>query len=235
MKTLIIIPAFNEAENLVKFIDTLENDYTQYDYVIINDGSTDDTASVCAKHHYNVVNLPINLGIGGAVQTGYKYALRQGYDAAVQMDGDGQHDPKFLDEMVKVLENDNVDLVVGSRFVNKEGFQSSAARRTGINILSALGWIFTGVVLKDITSGYRLGNRKIINLYAEDYPFDYPEPEAMVMAAEYGMKIREYPVIMLERESGKSSITLKKSVYYMIKVSIAMLVRRLSLGFRRGK
>ena len=235
MKTLIIIPAFNEAENLVKFIDTLENDYPQYDYVIINDGSTDDTASVCAKHHYNVVNLPINLGIGGAVQTGYKYALRHGYDAAVQMDGDGQHDPKFLDEMVKVLENDNVDLVVGSRFVNKEGFQSSAARRTGINILSALGWIFTGVVLKDITSGYRLANKNMIRIYANDYPADYPEPEAMVMASVHGCKIKEYPVIMRERENGTSSINLKKSVYYMVKVSIAMFIRRLSMGVRRGR
>lgn len=235
MKTLIIIPAFNEAKNLVKFIDTLEKDYPQYDYVIINDGSTDDTAKVCAQHQYNVVNLPINLGIGGAVQTGYKYARAHGYEAAVQMDGDGQHDPQFLDGMVKVLENKEADLVVGSRFVNKEGFQSSAARRTGINILSILAHMFTGVTLKDITSGYRLVNERMINIYAEDYPADYPEPEAMVMASVHGCRIKEYPVIMRERENGKSSISLKKSVYYMVKVSIAMFIRRLSMGFRRAR
>lgn len=235
MKTLIIIPAFNEAKNLVKFIDTLEKDYPQYDYVIINDGSTDDTAKVCAQHQYNVVNLPINLGIGGAVQTGYKYARAHGYEAAVQMDGDGQHNPQFLDGMVKVLENKEADLVVGSRFVNKEGFQSSAARRTGINILSILARMFTGVTLKDITSGYRLVNERMINIYAEDYPADYPEPEAMVMASVHGCRIKEYPVIMRERENGKSSINLKKSVYYMVKVSIAMFIRRLSMGFRRAR
>ena len=233
MKVLIIIPAYNEAGNIVNFIDTLINDYPQYDYVIINDGSEDDTDKVCAEHGYNVVNLPINLGIGGAVQTGYKYALKHGYDMAVQMDGDGQHDPQFLAGMVDIIERDEADLVVGSRFVNKEGFQSSASRRTGINILSILALIFTGVRLKDITSGYRLVNDRLIRIYANDYPFDYPEPEAMVMASVHGCRIKEYPVVMRERMSGKSSINMKKSVYYMVKVSLAMFIRRLSLGFRR--
>ena len=233
MNVLIIIPAYNEAGNIVNFIDTLINDYPQYDYVIINDGSEDNTAKVCAEHGYNVVNLPINLGIGGAVQTGYKYALKHGYDMAVQMDGDGQHDPQFLAGMVDIIERDEADLVVGSRFVNKEGFQSSASRRTGINILSILALIFTGVRLKDITSGYRLVNDRLIRIYANDYPFDYPEPEAMVMASVHGCRIKEYPVVMRERMSGKSSINMKKSVYYMVKVSLAMFIRRLSLGFRR--
>ena len=233
MKVLIIIPAYNEAGNIVNFIDTLINDYPQYDYVIINDGSEDNTAKLCAEHGYNVVNLPINLGIGGAVQTGYKYALKHGYDMAVQMDGDGQHDPQFLAGMVDIIERDEADLVVGSRFVNKEGFQSSASRRTGINILSILALIFTGVRLKDITSGYRLVNDRLIRIYANDYPFDYPEPEAMVMASVHGCRIKEYPVVMRERMSGKSSINMKKSVYYMVKVSLAMFIRRLSLGFRR--
>lgn len=233
MKTLIIIPAYNEAGNIVKFIGTLRNDYPQYDYVIINDGSEDNTGKICAERGYNVVNLPINLGIGGAVQTGYKYAYKHDYDVAVQMDGDGQHDPQFLDGMLKLIESGQADIVVGSRFVNKEGFQSSATRRTGINILSFLGWIFTGVRLKDITSGYRMVNKHMIKIYANDYPADYPEPEAMVMASVHGCKLVEYPVVMRERESGKSSINLKKSVYYMIKVSLAMFIRRLSLGFRR--
>lgn len=230
---MIIIPAYNEAGNITNFINVLENDYPQYDYVIINDGSEDATAKVCAEHHFNVVNLPINLGIGGAVQTGYKYALRHDYDMAVQMDGDGQHDPQFLEGMIELMEREGADLVVGSRFINKEGFQSSATRRTGINILSTMAWIFTGVRVKDITSGYRLVNRNLIRLYANDYPFDYPEPEAMVMAAVHQFRIKEHPVVMRERMSGKSSINVKKSVYYMVKVSLAMFIRRLSLGFRR--
>lgn len=233
MKVLIIIPAYNEAGNIANFINVLEKDYPQYDYIIVNDGSEDATAKICAEHHFKVVNLPLNLGIGGAVQTGYKYALRHDYDMAVQMDGDGQHDPQFLEGMIELMEREDADLVVGSRFINKEGFQSSATRRTGINILSAMAWIFTGVRVKDITSGYRLVNKNLIKLYANDYPFDFPEPEAMVMATVHQCRIKEYPVVMRERMSGKSSINVKKSVYYMVKVSLAMFIRRLSLGFRR--
>lgn len=234
-KVLIIIPAFNEAENITKFIDTLIQDYPQYDYVIIDDGSEDDTGVICDQNGYNVVHLPINLGIGGAVQTGYKYALRHGYDIAVQMDGDGQHDPRYLDEMVAHIENNEADLVVGSRFVTKEGFQSSATRRFGIGFLSLLGQFLTGVRLKDITSGYRMVNKELITLYSMDYPSDYPEPEAMVIAAIAGFRLKEHPVIMRERENGVSSINLKKSIYYMIKVTMAMVIRRLSLGVRRAK
>lgn len=234
-KVLIIIPAFNEAENITKFIDTLIKDYPQYDYVIIDDGSEDDTGVICDQNGYNVVHLPINLGIGGAVQTGYKYALRHGYDIAVQMDGDGQHDPRYLDEMVAHIENNEADLVVGSRFVTKEGFQSSATRRFGIGFLSLLGQFLTGVRLKDITSGYRMVNKELITLYSMDYPSDYPEPEAMVIAAIAGFRLKEHPVIMRERENGVSSINLKKSIYYMIKVTMAMVIRRLSLGVRRAK
>lgn len=235
MRTLIIIPAFNEAENIVRVIDNLIKNYPQYDYVVINDGSTDNTSFICAEHNYNVVNLPLNLGIGGAVQTGYRYAREYGYDIAVQMDGDGQHDPVFLDEMCKLIESGDADVVVGSRFVNKEGFQSSATRRVGINFLSVFGKILTGNRLKDITSGYRAVNKQLIELYAEDYPFDYPEPEAMVIASIWGYRIEEYPVIMKERVGGNSSITARKSVYYMIKVTLAMFIRRMSLGFRRAK
>ena len=235
MKTLIIIPAYNEAENIEVVVNNLRDYYPQFDYVIVNDGSTDNTAEICEKCGYVCINLPINLGIGGAVQTGYKYALENGYDIAVQMDGDGQHDPAFLEDMEKIVESGDADAVIGSRFVEKEGFQSSVTRRVGIIFLSVLGKILTGVRLKDITSGYRMVNRKMIRIYAEDYPSDYPEPEAMVIAAIYGCRIKEYPVVMKERISGTSSINLKRSVYYMIKVSLAMMVRRLSLGFRRGK
>jgi len=235
MKCLIIIPAYNESENIEKVINNLTENYPQYDYVIINDGSTDNTKEICRRNHYQVLTLPVNMGIGGAVQTGYRYALENGYDAAVQIDGDGQHDVSYLGAMLKLLEDGQADVVIGSRFMEKEGFQSSYIRRVGIIFLSMLEWLLTGVRVKDVTSGYRLVNRKFIRVYAEDYPADYPEPEALVIAAVYGGKIREYPVIMRERERGISSITPKKSVYYMIKVTLAMLIRRLSFGVRRQK
>lgn len=235
MKCLIIIPAYNEAANIEKVINNIVQNYPQYDYVIINDGSTDKTEKVCANAGYQVLNLPINMGIGGAVQTGYRYAKKNNYDAAVQIDGDGQHDVAFLEDMLKLLESGEADVVIGSRFVQKEGFQSSQIRRVGIRFLSILARILTGVQIRDITSGYRVVNRRFIEIYANDYPADYPEPEAMIIAAVHGGRIKEYPVIMRERENGTSSITFKKSVYYMIKVTLAMLVRRLSFGFRREK
>lgn len=235
MKCLIIIPAYNEAANIEKVINNIVQNYPQYDYVIINDGSTDKTEKVCINAGYQVLNLPINMGIGGAVQTGYRYAKKNNYDVAVQIDGDGQHDVAFLEDMLKLLESGEADVVIGSRFVQKEGFQSSQIRRVGIRFLSILARILTGVQIRDITSGYRVVNRRFIEIYANDYPADYPEPEAMIIAAVHGGIIKEYPVIMRERENGTSSITFKKSVYYMIKVTLAMLVRRLSFGFRREK
>lgn len=234
-KVLIIIPAYNEAENIEKVADNLIENFPQYDYVIINDGSSDNTARICIRNHYELLNLPINMGIGGAVQTGYRYARDMGYDMAVQIDGDGQHDVAFLEGMVRYIEEGQADYVIGSRFVEKEGFQSSRLRRIGIKFLSMLGWVLTGVRVKDITSGYRLVNRRFIQIFAEDYPADYPEPEAMVIAAVHGGKIKEYPVVMKERENGTSSITIKKSVYYMCKMTLAMLIRRLSFGVRRQK
>lgn len=235
MKCLIIIPAYNEAGNIEKVINNLVQNYPQYDYIIINDGSTDETEKVCIREGYQVLNLPINMGIGGAVQTGYRYAKKNDYDIAVQIDGDGQHDVSFLKDMLKLIETKEADIVIGSRFVQKEGFQSSQIRRIGIRFLSILGRMLTGVQIRDITSGYRVVNRRFIEIYADDYPADYPEPEAMVIAAVHGGVIKEYPVVMRERESGTSSITMKKSIYYMIKVTLAMLVRRLSFGVRREK
>ena len=233
MKCLMIIPAYNEAENIEKVIDNLNKNYQQYDYVVINDGSTDETKKICKKRNYQVLNLPVNLGIGGAVQTGYRYAREKNYDVAVQIDGDGQHDVTYLSEMLGIIEREEADIVIGSRFIEKEGFQSSLTRRLGINFLSLLGKVLTGVRIKDITSGYRVVNRKFIEIFADDYPLDYPEPEAVVMTVVHGGKIKEIPVIMREREKGKSSINVRKSIYYMIKVTLAMFVRRLSLGVRR--
>ena len=235
MKCLIIIPAYNEAGNLERVLDNLIKNYPQYDYIIVNDGSTDNTKQVCERNGYQALHLPINLGIGGAVQTGYLYARENGYDAAVQIDGDGQHDIQYLGDMLRYLQEGQADIVIGSRFVEKQGFQSSAVRRLGIRFLSGLAWALSGVRVKDITSGYRVVNRRFIDIYADDYPADYPEPEAMIIAAIHGGRIREYPVIMKERDAGVSSINFKRSIYYMVKVTLAMIIRRISFGVRRSK
>ena len=198
-----------------------------FDYVIINDCSTDHTRQICEDKGYNIVNLPINLGIGGAVQTGYKYALRHDYDVAVQVDGDGQHDPEFLGVMAEHLFNNDLDMVIGSRFIEKEGFQSSQLRRVGIVFFSKLITILTGTKITDPTSGLRMIGRNVMALFATDYPRDYPEPESVVAVLRRKMKVEEIPVIMKERTGGVSSISMKKSVYYMIKVTLAILIERI--------
>lgn len=227
MKKLIIIPAFNEESNIEKTVTAIEENAQGFDYVIINDCSGDHTRQICEKNGYNIVNLPINLGIGGAVQTGYKYALEHGYDVAVQVDGDGQHDPEFLNVMADHLMNNGLDMVIGSRFIEKEGFQSSKLRRIGIIFFSGLIKMLTGVRITDPTSGLRMAGKNVMALFASDYPRDYPEPESVVAVIRRGLKVEEIPVIMKEREGGVSSISLKKSVYYMIKVTLAILIERI--------
>lgn len=235
MKKLIIIPAFNEAESLPNLISDILSLNDNYDYVIINDGSGDKTKQLCADREFSVIHLPINSGIGVAVQTGYKYALENEYDIAIQIDGDGQHDVNYLAKVVSVIENGEADVAIGSRFIMKEGFQSSGARRLGIQLLSIIIWLCTGVKVKDVTSGFRAVNKEFIRIFAEDYSKDYPEPEAIVTVKMYGGEIKEVPVVMKERENGTSSITIWKSVYYMIKVTLAILIKRLSYGVRRKK
>lgn len=233
-KVLIIIPAYNEAENIEKVVDNIIENYPQYDYVIVNDGSTDATLSKCEKRNYKYLDLPINLGIGGAVQAGYIYAFKNGYDIAVQMDGDGQHDIAYLEKVLQPLLMEEADVVIGSRFLEKEGFQSSQSRRIGIGILSLLIKLTTGRRIKDVTSGYRAVNKRFIRIFSADYPTDYPEPEAIITAIMNRGRVMEVPVQMKAREGGTSSINFRKSVYYMIKVTLAILVCRLSYGIRRG-
>lgn len=232
-KPLIIIPAYKEAENIERVVDNIIENFPQYDYVIINDGSKDKTREICEKREYNFLDLPINLGIGGAVQTGYKYAERNGYHIAIQIDGDGQHDVAQLARVIEPLQNGEADIAIGSRFLKKEGFQSSSIRRFGIRFLSGLIRVCTGKKIYDVTSGYRAVNRRFIEIYAENYPSDYPEPEAIVAAVMHRGRIKEVPVVMQERQGGTSSIHAWKSVYYMIKVSLAVLVCRISFGIRR--
>lgn len=174
MKKLIIIPAYNESENIEKTIQEIKKKAEDFDYVIINDCSTDNTRKICEDNQYNIVNLPINLGIGGAVQTGYRYAYEEGYDLAVQVDGDGQHDPAFLEEMSRYMKENDLDMVIGSRFINKEGFQSSGTRRLGIKYFTVLIKLLTGTKITDPTSGLRMANREVIKKFAYDYPKDYP-------------------------------------------------------------
>ena len=232
---LIIIPAYNESGNIEKTIRMIEEHTPEFDYVIINDCSTDNTLEICRANNFNVVDLPVNLGIGGAVQTGYLYAQEYGYNYAVQIDGDGQHNPEFLKSMIDTIRRDEVDMVIGSRFINREGFQSSLARRVGITFFEKLIKLLTGKRITDPTSGLRLVNRSIIDIFAKQYPADYPEPETIVSLLLSGYKVEEIPVLMNEREHGESSITLSKSVYYMIKVSIAILVSKLSGGYRNER
>lgn len=227
MKKLIIIPAFNEEANIEKTVTSIQKDAKEFDYVIINDCSTDRTGKICEQKGYNVVNLPINLGIGGAVQTGYKYAYENGYDVAVQVDGDGQHDPEFLNKMAEYIEENKVDMVIGSRFIEKKGFQSSVARRMGIKFFSTLIKVLTGAVITDPTSGLRMVGRNVMEIFAKDYPRDYPEPESVVAVLRKNLVVKEIPVIMHEREGGVSSISPKKSIYYMIKVTLAILIERI--------
>ena len=224
MKKLIIIPAYNEGECIEATVRDIMENASDFDYVVINDCSTDDTREICEKNDFNIVNLPINLGIGGAVQTGYMYAMEYGYDLAVQVDGDGQHDPQFLRQMAEYLETHDADMVIGSRFIEKEGFQSSRIRRMGIAYFTKLIKLCTGKTVTDPTSGLRMAGKNVIRLFADCYPKDYPEPESAVAVLNHGYKIEEIPVVMRARQGGVSSITMKRSVYYMVKVTLAILM-----------
>ncbi len=226
MKKIVIIPAYNESASIVNTVKDIQENSEGFDYIIVNDRSTDHTLDVCKEHHLNYLNLPLNLGIGGAVQTGYWYAYENGYDIAVQFDGDGQHDAKYLNEMADYLTKNDLDMVIGSRFIKYEGFQSSGARRMGIKWFTFLIKLLTGKKITDPTSGYRVCNRKVIKLFSDNYPKDYPEPETEVGLIRRGYKIEEVPVVMRAREEGVSSISLKKSVYYMLKVTLAILIER---------
>ncbi|MBB6671003.1 glycosyltransferase family 2 protein [Cohnella nanjingensis] len=225
-EVLIIVPAYNEAEGIRRVVAWIRDAVPYADILVVNDGSTDETGALAAQEGALVANLSNNLGIGGAVQTGYRYAAANGYKYAAQMDGDGQHNPADFAAMLLALRESGADMVVGSRFVTKMGFQSTLARRIGIEVLSRL---LTGLLRRkvtDPTSGYRLCNARAISLFAWDYPTDYPEVEALVLLDNHGLTFREIPVVMNERLAGTSSISAFKSVYYMIKVILAVLITK---------
>ncbi|HLO42678.1 MAG TPA: glycosyltransferase family 2 protein [Leadbetterella sp.] len=223
-KILIIIPCYNEQESIGALLkELLEIGNSWFEIVVINDGSSDKTATVVTKYNtVSLVNLPVNLGIGGAVQTGFKYALENNFDVAIQVDGDGQHPASEIPKLLKVYDETHANIVIGSRFITKQGFQSSALRRLGIFYLHWLNKILTQKNIYDITSGFRLFDKKAIALSARYYPDEYPEPESLVIFAKAGFSIVETSVIMKSRQGGKSSIQYFSQLYYMIKVTIAM-------------
>jgi glycosyltransferase involved in cell wall biosynthesis len=224
---LAIVPAYNESASVAEVVTELRDHAPDFDVVVIDDGSTDDTSDRARSAGADVVRHPYNLGIGGAVQSGYLYAAERGYDIAVQVDGDGQHDPRCLDELlIHLRSHPELDMVTGSRFLapDGEGFRSSAPRRLGIRIFSkVLSWI-VGQRVTDPTSGLRMSGRRGIELFARDYPHDYPEVEAVLLMHAHQLTSVEVPVKMRERTGGVSSINSTRSVYYMIKVLLAVFV-----------
>jgi glycosyltransferase involved in cell wall biosynthesis len=224
MKKIAVVPGFDEEASIGNVIEEIHAFDPTFDVLVIDDGSRDATAAVAAAHGALVVRLPFNLGIGGAVQTGFRYAADHGYDLVARMDGDGQHDPRELALILPPVLAGEADICVGSRFAGADGYRSSRSRRIGIRILARTVSLLTGQRLTDTTSGFQVLNRRAIELFAVDYPHDYPEVEAAVMLHKHRLRLVEAPVTMRERAAGRSSITALRSVYYMAKVMLAILV-----------
>ena len=229
-RILLIIPAYNEEKNIINTVNSIKENKENYDYIVINDGSKDNTLKVLQDNNINHINLIQNLGIGGAVQTGYKYAYYNGYDIAVQFDGDGQHDVNYVKNICKPIIDGNANICIGSRYLDNSTskFKSTFMRRLGKNIISIMLRIFIREKVTDPTSGFRAVDKNIIKLFAEDYPTDYPEPESLVNLNKARYKIMEVPVSMNERKEGVSSIHAWKSISYMVKVSLAILIDSLN-------
>lgn len=231
-KVLIIIPAYNEEKNILRtyteIINYNKKYKTNYECIVINDGSLDNTKNVLEDNNIPYIDLPMNLGIGGAVQTGYKYAYYNNYDIAIQYDGDGQHDVNYVKDIIKPIESDKNNLVIGSRFIknDKDNFKSTKMRRVGINIISKLIKWKTKKKIYDTTSGFRAADKKVIELFANNYPTEYPEPISTVNALLSGYSIDEVPVKMRPRLEGKSSISKLKSVYYMLNVILSIIIMK---------
>lgn len=220
MRVLIIIPAYNEEENIERVVNNLIKNYSQYDYIVINDGSKDATGSICKKNRYNLLDLPINLGLAGGIQAGFKYAYENGYDYVIQFDGDGQHQPQYISYMLNKMEKQQVDIVIGSRFVEKK--KPKSLRMLGSNLISAIIKTTTGKRINDPTSGMRLFNKKMITKFA--YTMNYgPEPDTISYLIRCGAKIEEVQVEMKEREAGESYLNWKRSIQYMVHMCMSII------------
>lgn len=220
MKVLIVIPAYNEEGSIVRVIENLRDHYPQYDYVIINDGSKDSTSAICHARNYNIIDLPINLGLAGAFQTGLKYAYKMNYDYAIQLDADGQHLPEYIEAIQKKME-ENYDIVIGSRFVTEK--KPNTLRMLGSNLISQAIYMTTGVRIMDPTSGMRMFNRNMIREFATNINYG-PEPDTVSFLLKQGVRVGEVQVKMEERIAGESYLNLTRSMWYMIKMLISILV-----------
>lgn len=226
---LAIVPAYNEEESIETTVNDIYDKNDFIDVVVINDGSKDDTLSKAKNTKAYVIDLPNNLGIGGAVQTGMMYAYNNDYDIAIQVDADGQHDPSYIKQMIKKIEEENYDMVIGSRFVQKTGYKQTFLRMLGINITSSLIRTITGVKIYDTTSGFRAVNKEVIKEFVKQYPYDYPEPGTNMQMILKNKKILEIPVEMRKRTAGKSFVTPIKSAKYMTKVTLSLLMTKLKI------
>lgn len=214
MKILVVIPAYNEAENIVRVVDNLRNNYAEFDYIVVNDGSRDRTAELCREHKYHFLDLPINLGLTGAVQAGMRYAVRHGYDAVLQYDGDGQHRAEYISGMIALMERERLDIVIGSRFVEEK--KSFSLRMLGSRLISGIIKATTKTVITDPTSGMRLYGKNVLNEFAANMNYG-PEPDTIsYLIKRKKIKVREIQVKMDERIAGKSYLNVIKSVEYMI-------------------
>lgn len=227
MKILIMIPAYNEELNIERVVNNLIENYPQYDYVVINDGSKDDTGKICREKGFHLIDLPINLGLSGAVQAGMRYAWQNGYDAAIQIDGDGQHRPEFIEKLAEELDKDNAQIVIGSRFVTQK--KPHSLRMLGSNVISAFIKLSTGFRLNDPTSGMRMFNRDIIKEFALNINYG-PEPDTISYLIKKGVRVKEVQVQMDERVAGESYLNFTRSMKYMILMSFSILFIQ---GFRK--
>jgi glycosyltransferase involved in cell wall biosynthesis len=223
-RVLVIIPAYNEERSIGTVIKGVKTYFPKGDILVVNDGSTDLTSQRAKENQAVVLDLPFNLGIGGAMQSGYKYACERGYDVAIQVDGDGQHAPKEIRKLFENLVKNGNDMTIGSRFLGGSAYRASTMRRVGIAILSMVVSVLIRQKVTDPTSGFRAASRKAIRVFALDYPQDYPEPEVLVLLSRNGLKIEEVPVKIEQRSYGESSITNIRAIYYMIKVLLAIFV-----------
>jgi glycosyltransferase involved in cell wall biosynthesis len=224
LRSIAVVPAYNEEGSLRTVIEEIQAADPELEIVVVNDGSTDATAKVAEAAGVAVVSLPFNVGIGGAVQTGYQYALEHGFELAIQVDADGQHDPREIPNVVGPILEGRADLVVGTRFVKGGGYRGTRLRRVGIRLFAAIVSLIVRQRVSDTTSGFRAVNRKALRLFAADYPHDYPEVESIVLLSRHRMGMLEVPVQMRVRETGGSSITALRSAYYMIKVLLALFI-----------
>lgn len=225
-KILIIVPAYNESNNIAKVVNDIRLENNAWDILVVNDCSSDNTKEVAERiDKIKLINLCVNLGIGGAVQTGFIYARDHKYDIAIQFDGDGQHRAKEIIKLIEPIINDSTDVVIGSRFLEENnGFKSTKTRRIGILIIQFINWILTKEKVTDNTSGFRAYNQRALRYLSYNYPMDYPEPESIILLIRNDFKILEVSSLMNNRVFGKSSISGVMSIYYMVKVILSILM-----------